>query len=951
MKPTKKFLDPAPGHKTGSKTILIKPTGTDTTSLLKHNLTSHKSKNSLPSYSNSAFKSSKSLNSKSQRLIQRERERHQRGLQFQDNNVSQVGNPNLTLFSEPIKHEHEDATTKRIKNALGEFTQMKDYIVKNQKQLVGISTSLFRAKDNKANKAKIEQIFSEMKNNIQPLTGLEDNEFPPNLNYSNSVQTFQENEYQNSNNLNVNNFGPEKIIEQCKEQSRIKDIKNVNNNLSKSSNQNKNYQHSDQEDISLDEVSDENESQINGKTPILNNKRNLNSMQENDTQSNKNDSYSDNRKKKKIEDNFLCNDNLKPIVNSVNNDTTNPNSDKLVSKNTVFKKTESKVNNSKVEKELIEKEDDDNSSVSSDDSDISSSSSNSSSSDEEENHSESGSVSSTAIKDSPNNINNAININNELNLKNSKEEQAVNINSSTQAPPPQRSWNLSYIYNKLSNNENVSTNNQKSPPVTKAFLKQSLSKDKVENVIDSVVKGSETNEHLFNSESNSSLSSSSSSKLKFDAPKIKKSSTDVSVSKTKRQKTSQSPRSKENKVSIKQNDETNSPKIQKSTKKEPKLEKKTEKTENLEKSSKFSASSKNQLKEKDLTESLGSPINIKKETKNSSKSKTNQNNKSLPEIPKNLLVSIDLSLLDKKEKKESKSHQTKSSNQFKKEVESTKKIKESESSQNTKDVTIKKESDFKDKYRSIEKVSSKSDKKSKNNKSSVKSDKSEKYESEQEKSDKKCKNEENEEIKESSKKKSKEKSKSSSKKVSFEFKEEVKKDKSSKHKKSKKEFKKVESSKEEEIKINSTKELSNSEVQNSDKNKDKSGTSKVHKENKHNSKDSSVDDPANKQDQEINLLMEGKRLKHLGDREKDLVKQYCKYLEAALYFLQSARCYENKNVDQPDKSFRTYQNTLNFMKSTLQNKFLKSKSQHSEENKLNTLGLSLVNYGNKPSIL
>lgn len=58
-----------------------------------------------------------------QRLQQREKERQQRGLQFQDNSVPflQIANGNV-LFSEPIKHEHEDATAKRIKDAFGGCT-------------------------------------------------------------------------------------------------------------------------------------------------------------------------------------------------------------------------------------------------------------------------------------------------------------------------------------------------------------------------------------------------------------------------------------------------------------------------------------------------------------------------------------------------------------------------------------------------------------------------------------------------------------------------------------------------------------------------------------------------------------------------------------------------------------------------------------------------------------
>jgi len=119
---------------------------------------------------------------------QRERER-QRGLQFQDESVSflPIGNSNVH-FSGPIKHEHEDATAKRIKDTLGEFNQIKGLIGNSHKQLVNISTSLCRTKiNNQAKKVKVEQILTEMKNDIQPLTGLEDGEIND-LNDSNEEQ-------------------------------------------------------------------------------------------------------------------------------------------------------------------------------------------------------------------------------------------------------------------------------------------------------------------------------------------------------------------------------------------------------------------------------------------------------------------------------------------------------------------------------------------------------------------------------------------------------------------------------------------------------------------------------------------------------------------------------------------------------------------------------------------
>ena len=71
-----------------------------------------------------ATNSSSSSTTTTQRLQQRERERQQRGLQFHSNNsinpFFQIETGNV-LFSEPIKHEHEDATAKRVKDTLGEL--------------------------------------------------------------------------------------------------------------------------------------------------------------------------------------------------------------------------------------------------------------------------------------------------------------------------------------------------------------------------------------------------------------------------------------------------------------------------------------------------------------------------------------------------------------------------------------------------------------------------------------------------------------------------------------------------------------------------------------------------------------------------------------------------------------------------------------------------------------
>ena len=70
----------------------------------------------------SATTATNSSTTTQQRLQQREKERQQRGLQFQDSSVPflQVANGSVH-FSEPVKHEHEDAIAKRIKNCLGKL--------------------------------------------------------------------------------------------------------------------------------------------------------------------------------------------------------------------------------------------------------------------------------------------------------------------------------------------------------------------------------------------------------------------------------------------------------------------------------------------------------------------------------------------------------------------------------------------------------------------------------------------------------------------------------------------------------------------------------------------------------------------------------------------------------------------------------------------------------------
>lgn len=79
------------------------------------------------------------------------------------------------FFGEPTTEDEEDETSKRIKAALGNFSEFAQTVIKNahsdHPQMLGIAN---RESNRDENRRKLELIFSEMKNSIEPLTGLDD---------------------------------------------------------------------------------------------------------------------------------------------------------------------------------------------------------------------------------------------------------------------------------------------------------------------------------------------------------------------------------------------------------------------------------------------------------------------------------------------------------------------------------------------------------------------------------------------------------------------------------------------------------------------------------------------------------------------------------------------------------------------------------------------------------
>lgn len=129
----------------------------------------------------------------SQRERQRERERNQRQL----TTPSMGNNSNNSLFAEPIKQSIEDETTKRIKSTLGDFDSVKLLLINDNKPLLGISTrEITRIK---GHKAKIEQILSEMKNTLEPITALDDFSDETNAKYINNNNNYSDEHIVNNN--------------------------------------------------------------------------------------------------------------------------------------------------------------------------------------------------------------------------------------------------------------------------------------------------------------------------------------------------------------------------------------------------------------------------------------------------------------------------------------------------------------------------------------------------------------------------------------------------------------------------------------------------------------------------------------------------------------------------------------------------------------------------------
>lgn len=75
-----------------------------------------------------------------------------------------------SLFAQPIKQHRDDETTKKVKATLGDFDQVQQMLLNDHKPLIGISNREV-ARIN-GSKAKVEQIFSEMR--LNTIKGLEE---------------------------------------------------------------------------------------------------------------------------------------------------------------------------------------------------------------------------------------------------------------------------------------------------------------------------------------------------------------------------------------------------------------------------------------------------------------------------------------------------------------------------------------------------------------------------------------------------------------------------------------------------------------------------------------------------------------------------------------------------------------------------------------------------------
>ena len=916
---------------------------------------------------------------------------------------------------------------------------MKDYIVSNNKQLVGISTSLCRTKINNQNKAKIEAIFKEMSNTIPPLSGLDDELATA------ATTNIAKNEKEDFDLTAETNYGQDEQHESAK----LKEELNLNNSTTtKSVNKsslisknplirhslvNYNYNTNSDQEL-LDEVSDESDqstitaklnNQLNKsdklaatttasslfkpltldhQSPII--KRNLQDEQPQDENYNYNlneieqqqQQLSDDslRKKKKRKSDADSIDEKKSIVNNI---------DRL--KEYLINSNENS-NSSSKKKDNLKEEGEESSASSSDSDSSSSSSSNSSSSDEGGLSDGNESVISNSIinkeqttKSTPVNEISELNLNqnNSSNKNSSSSNLKETINNSTTQHQPQRSWALSSFYNKLNTNDKFT--NLKSPPVTKAQLKQTTiptvttnqtsnnlennNQDKIKNSIDSVVKSSEqqqgsanSNHHYYDSDNSSSSASSSSNisyKRKYHNNNNNSNSKSLKQDKkqeNKRQKRSHSPQLSDNDQPIKKSNKKSSSSSIKSSKDK----KESDKHEKKANDNKYSPlPDQQQIKEKhrsgNNSSSSTATTTIKKENNKSSSSKH-----ATKELPKNLFVSIDLSKLEKDNNKKSSSSISKN--------EQDKKSSSKENNSNVKESKSKRDTDYKDKYRNSIEKSDKYDKKSSKDKyekydkydRAERTDKYEKLDKEKEKFDKekekfkKSKNQDQEEKLNKESSCSNKKSKST-KEDNLLDKKDKKESSSSKHKKSKKESTKKEdkpdsmknkADKDNKLKESIKNELferasSSSKTIEIDKSKEKdresikstkSDSSKDNNKNGiSNSGNSKQDLPnqastsSNKETKEPDYQHEGKKWKHSADREKDPIKQFCQYFESSIYFIQSARYFERGETSF-DKIHRLYSDTLRFIRPALQNRFAKAKTHSLDENKLSALGLKCL---------
>lgn len=144
------------------------------------------------------------MSSQRERQEKRERERSQRQL----TTPSLQNNTNTSLFGEPIRknNQTDDETTKRIKSTLGDYHSVQKLLINDPKPLLGISTrEITRIK---GHKAKIEQILSEMKNTLEPITALDDFSDDTTAKYSTHPFYQMNNQYLvNNNSLNNSNNG------------------------------------------------------------------------------------------------------------------------------------------------------------------------------------------------------------------------------------------------------------------------------------------------------------------------------------------------------------------------------------------------------------------------------------------------------------------------------------------------------------------------------------------------------------------------------------------------------------------------------------------------------------------------------------------------------------------------------------------------------------------------